>query len=113
MAAVRAFAFDASTGKQRWRYESGKPMIGAVTATSGDVLFTGEMTNDFLALDAKTGQVLYHYNVGAPIAGGVVTYRVKDKQYVAVVSGFVGAYNMMAPEIGGGTPTVTVFALKE
>jgi hypothetical protein len=28
-------------------------------------------------------------------------------------SGFVGVrYNQMAPEIGGGNPTVTVFALK-
>jgi hypothetical protein len=30
-------------------------------------------------------------------------------QYVAVVSGFVGIYNMVAREIGGGNTTVTVF----
>ena len=34
-------ALDASTGKVRWRYASGTPMLAAVTATAGDVLFTG------------------------------------------------------------------------
>jgi hypothetical protein len=32
-------------------------------------------------------------------------------QDVAVVSGFVGVYNLVAPEIGGGNTTVTVFRL--
>jgi len=32
---------------------------------------------------------------------------------VAVVSGIVGVYNVVAPEIGGGNTTVTVFRLPE
>ena len=45
--------------------------------------------------------------------GGLVSYAVGGKQYVAVVSGYVGGYyHQMAPEIGGGNPTITVFALK-
>ena len=45
--------------------------------------------------------------------GGMVSYALGGKQYVALVSGFVGGYyNQMAPEIGGGNPTITVFALK-
>jgi hypothetical protein len=32
-------------------------------------------------------------------------------QNVAIVSGFVGIYNSMAPEIGGGNTTVTIFRL--
>jgi alcohol dehydrogenase (cytochrome c) len=43
----------------------------------------------------------------------MVSYASGGKQYVAAVSGFVGGYyNQMAPEIGGGNPTITVFALK-
>jgi len=43
-----------------------------------------------------------------------VSYAVNGKQHVAVVSGFVGgAYGQTAKEIGGGNPTVTVFALKQ
>jgi hypothetical protein len=33
-------------------------------------------------------------------------------QNVAIVSGYVGIYNTMAPEIGGGNTTVTIFRLR-
>jgi alcohol dehydrogenase (cytochrome c) len=88
-------------------------MIGGVAVTGGDVVFAGELTGDFLVFDANDGKVVYRRNVGGPIAGGMVSYASGGKQYVAVVSGFVGGYyHQMAPEIGGGNPTITVFALK-
>jgi len=88
-------------------------MIGGVAVTGGDVAFAGEITGDFLVFDANDGKVLYRHNIGGPIVGGMVSYALGGKQYVAVVSGFVGGYyNQMAPEIGGGNPTITVFALK-
>jgi alcohol dehydrogenase (cytochrome c) len=106
-------AFDAATAAPRWRHHSSKPMIGGVAVTGGDVVFAGEITGDFLVFDANDGTVLYRRNVGDPIAGGMVSYASGGKQYVAVVSGFVGGYyHQMAPEIGGGNPTITVFALK-
>jgi alcohol dehydrogenase (cytochrome c) len=43
--------------------------------------------------------------------GGVVTYSAGGVQNVAIVSGIVGIYNLVAPEIGGGNTTVTVFRL--
>jgi alcohol dehydrogenase (cytochrome c) len=42
----------------------------------------------------------------------VVTYNARGTQSVAVVSGFVGVFNMIAPEIGGGNTTVTIFRLR-
>ncbi|ACB94613.1 pyrroloquinoline quinone-dependent dehydrogenase [Beijerinckia indica] len=106
-------AFDAATGQKRWQYQSGKPIIGSVAATGGDLVFVGELTGDFLAFDAKDGKIVFKHSLGGPAAGGVVSYASGAKQYVAVVSGFVGGYyNQMAPEIGGGNPTITVFALK-
>jgi len=88
-------------------------MIGGVAVTGGDVVFAGEITGDLLAFDANDGKVLYRHNVGGPIAGCMVSYALGGKQYVAVVSGFVGGYyNQLAPQIGGGKPTITVFALK-
>ena len=106
-------AFDAATGNPRWQYPSSKPMIGGVAVTGSDVVFVSELTGDFLALDAKDGKILFKHNLGDPAAGGLVSYASGDRQYVAVVSGFVGGYyNQMAPEIGGGNPTITVFALK-
>jgi alcohol dehydrogenase (cytochrome c) len=107
----RLTAFDASTGHEKWRYDAAKPMIAGVTTTEGDLVFTGELTGDLLALDARSGKVLLRRELGAPAAGGVVTYSARGVQNVAVVSGYVGVYNLVAPEIGGGNTTVSVFRL--
>ena len=81
-------------------------MVGGVTATAGGVVFTGELTGDFLALDAATGRVLYRFYTGSGILGGVVTYAVNGEQYVAAASGG-GSYNFGRE----GSPTVFVFSL--
>jgi alcohol dehydrogenase (cytochrome c) len=107
----RITAFDASTGQEKWRYDAAKPMIGGVTASQGDLIFTGELTGNLLVLDAKSGKVLLRRELGGPAGGGVVTYSAHGRQNVAVVSGLVGVYNLVAPEIGGGNTTVTVFRL--
>ena len=107
----RLTAFDASTGREKWRYDAAKPMISGVTATAGGLIFTGELTGDLLVLDAGTGKVLLQRELGGPAAGGVVTYSARGVQNVAAVAGFVGIYNYVAPEIGGGNTTVTVFRL--
>ena len=107
----RLTAFDASTGQEKWRYEAAKPMVAGVTATAGDVVFAGELTGDLVALDARSGKVLLRRALGGPAGGGLVTYSARGKQNVAIVSGFVGVYNLVAPEIGGGNTTVTVFRL--
>jgi alcohol dehydrogenase (cytochrome c) len=60
---------------------------------------------------AGSGEVLLRRELAGPAAGGVVTYDARGVQNVAIVSGFVGVYNLVAPEIGGGNTTVTVFRL--
>ncbi len=100
-------AVDASTGKVAWKYESGKPMLAAVTTTSGDVIFTGELSGDFLTLDAKTGKPLYRFNTGGAMNGGVITYAINGKQYVAAVSGSASGFW----QVPAGSSTVIVFSL--
>jgi alcohol dehydrogenase (cytochrome c) len=56
--------------------------------------------------------VLLRSDLGGPAGGGVVTYSARGAQNVAIVSGFVGIYNSVAPDIGGGNTTVTVFRLR-
>jgi glucose dehydrogenase len=103
----RVTAIDASTGTIRWRYESRRPMLAAITATSSDLLFTGELDGDFLVLDARNGAVLFRHNTGAAMNGGVVTYEVSGKQYIAVTSGPATRF-WRAP---AGSATVTIFAI--
>ena len=94
-------------------------MVAAVTTTAGGVLFTGELTGDFLALDASKGTVLYRFNTGGPMGGGVVTYAVDGRQYVAAASGSPSNFWVESPRgaleaasgKGAGAPTIVVFAL--
>jgi outer membrane protein assembly factor BamB len=54
-------AIDATTGKLRWREQWPTPLVAGVTATSGGMLFTGDLNNDFLAIDASNGKTLYRF----------------------------------------------------
>ncbi len=99
-------AVDVTNGSVRWRYRSALPMVAAVTATSGGLVFTGELTGDFIALEATTGKELYRFNAGAGLLGGIATYAVNGRQYVAATSGG-GSSNFG----GSGSATLFVFTL--
>ena len=40
------------------------PLVANLTATSGGMLFTGDLDNNFLAIDAQNGKTLYSFNTG-------------------------------------------------
>ena len=101
-------AVDASTGAVKWRYRSSRPVVAAVTATAGGLVFAGELTGDMVALDALTGEVRFRHFTGGQVGGGVVTYESGGRQYVAVASGTTSAY---WADRFPGSPTITVFAL--
>lgn len=101
-------AVDAATGKVRWRYRSTKPVVGAVTATAGGLIFAGELTGDLIALDAATGAVRFRHNTGGPVGGGIVSYEAGGTQYIAVASGHPSRFWV---DRFPGAATITVFAL--
>jgi alcohol dehydrogenase (cytochrome c) len=100
-------AIDASSGAVRWKYESPRPLLAAVTTTSAGLIFTGELLGDFMTLDAKTGEVLYRFNTGGRLNGGVISYAINGKQYVAVAAGAANAF-WAVPQ---GSAMIIVFAL--
>ncbi len=99
-------AVDSTNGKLRWKMQWPTPLTAAVTATSGGVLFTGDLDNNFLVLDAANGKTLYRFNTGGSVGGGVLTYELAGKQYVATTSGVVSGFFG-----GSGTSAVVVFSL--
>jgi alcohol dehydrogenase (cytochrome c) len=101
-------AVDAVTGKVRWRYRSSRPVVAAVTATAGGLIFAGELTGDLIALDAASGAVRYRFNTGGPIGGGIISYEVGRRQYVAVASGRPSRFWVTEHS---GNPVIMVFAL--
>ena len=102
-------AVDATSGDIKWRYRSpqGIPMLGAVTPTAGNVVFTGDTAGYFLVFNATSGDVLYRFNTGGVLGGGVATYSVKGRQFVAVMSGNTSFH----PYKAAGAATVLIFGL--
>ena len=100
-------AVNASSGAVAWRYQSKRPMLASVTTTSANLIFTGELTGDFVVLDAGQGDVLYRFNTGGPVTAGVITYAANGKQYVAVASGATAGFWRTPP----ASSTLIVFAL--
>jgi alcohol dehydrogenase (cytochrome c) len=99
-------AIDAATGTMRWRRQWPTPLVAGITATSGGMLFTGDLNNDFLAIDASNGKTLYRFNTGGSVGGGVISYEIDGKQYVATTSGVVSGFFG-----GSGTSAIIVFSL--
>lgn len=97
-------AVDPKAGKMAWRIHRPTPMYAGLTPTAGNLLFTGDLNGDFLALDARNGATLYRFNTGGPISGGVITYAQGGKQYVAVASGNSGGQIPLT-----GSSTLVVF----
>jgi len=97
-------AVDPRTGRMAWRVKWATPMYAGITPTAGNVLFTGDLNGNFLALDARNGQTLYSFNTGGPIAGGVITYEQGGRQYIAVASGSSGGSIPLT-----GATTVVIF----
>jgi alcohol dehydrogenase (cytochrome c) len=99
-------AIDVASGEEHWTQHWPTPLVAAVTATLGGVLFTGDLDNNFLAIDAASGKTLYKFNTGGSVGGGVISYAIGDKQFVATTSGVVSGF------FGGtGNATIVIFSL--
>ena len=81
-------AIDYKTGKIRWshKWETAGVRSG-VLSTEGNLVFTGDPSNNFVALNASTGQALWHANLGQGASNGPMTYELDGKQYLVVGAG--------------------------
>jgi quinohemoprotein ethanol dehydrogenase len=112
--AGRAYAFDAATGKELWRFEPDIDMqvnrtvccdmANRGVAVAGGKVYVAALDAKLYALDAKTGKVVWTadtvdgsgrgiHSTGAPeIAGGVVVIGNGGAEYD--VRGYVSAYDL-------------------
>jgi len=102
-------AVNASDGSVKWKFQTERPVVGAITPTAGGLLFAGDTSGKFFAFDSSDGKELFSKSTPGMIAGGIVTYTVKGKQYVAFTSGNVS--RLTFGELGD--PTIVVMALSE
>jgi alcohol dehydrogenase (cytochrome c) len=89
------------------RFNVGRtPTNGAMLATAGDLIFNGDMNRRFRAFDAVTGKQLWETILGGNISVSTITYAVKGKQYVAVMTG----NNLKVPELLAEFPEIKIQA---
>jgi alcohol dehydrogenase (cytochrome c) len=100
-------AIDPATGKVRWRLKMPTPMVAALTPTAGGLVFTGDLNGNLLALDSASGKTLYRYDTKNALAGGIITYRSREKQYIAAAAGNT---SFVAWKVTG-KPTLFIFGL--
>jgi alcohol dehydrogenase (cytochrome c) len=100
-------AFDAESGKVKWQIQTPKPMVAAITATAGGLVFTGDLDGHLLAYDASTGKELWREATGKAIGGGVISYGVGRTQHIAAATGL----NASTWSTRAGSARVVVYAL--
>ncbi|MDR2215378.1 MAG: PQQ-binding-like beta-propeller repeat protein [Nevskiaceae bacterium] len=101
-------SIDAFTGEVRWKYHAEKATVSGITPTAGGVTFAGDFAGNLLIFDSKSGELLRKWQTGGALAGGLVTYEIKDRQYVAFGSGNV-ARGMGFGSLG--MPSVIIMSL--
>ena len=100
-------AFDPESGDVKWKIQTPKPMVAAITATAGGLVFTGDLDGQLLAYDASTGKELWRHATGKAIGGGVISYQTGATQRIAAATGT----NARTWNIQAGTARVVVYAL--
>jgi len=80
-------AYDPMTGEQKWTFPYYSNPYGGALSTAGGVVFAGDSDGNFIALDARTGKDLWHVQVGAALYSAAITYKLDDRQYVAIPAG--------------------------
>jgi PQQ-dependent dehydrogenase (methanol/ethanol family) len=82
--------FDVLTGKAEWEIPDPYPNWGGTMVTDGGLMFYGSLGGDFRAVDRKSGKVLWSRKLASGIIGNPITYKVKGKQYVSILTGIGG-----------------------
>lgn len=103
-------ALDARSGKLRWRYKTPAPVIGAITPTAAGVTFAGDASGLLYVFRTKDGELLRTIQTGGAIAGGIITYRIRDQQYLALGAGNISRSSWTGAT---GVPTMIVYRLPE
>jgi alcohol dehydrogenase (cytochrome c) len=80
-------ALDFATGEVRWRHDlyGGAGNAGVLTTASG-VTFTGDSSNNALALRTSDGSTLWHAGLGR-VGNTPITYELDGRQYVLIGGG--------------------------
>jgi quinohemoprotein ethanol dehydrogenase len=89
-------AFDPVAGKVRWSVPQATPTNGGTLATAGNLVFQGTALGNFCAYAADTGKRLWSFDAQSGILAAPMTYALDGEQYVAVLVGWGGVWDVSA-----------------
>ena len=89
-------AIDPLTGQSKWATPFKTPNFAGTLVTASNLVFTGRLTGEFMAVDAENGKTLWEFQTSSGIIGQPITWEQNGKQYVTVTSGSTGPYVMRA-----------------
>ena len=87
-------AFDPVTGTERWKVPYPSPTNGGILTTAGNLLFQGTAAGEFRAYTADTGKQLWSFPAQSGILAAPMTYTVDGEQYIAVLVGWGGVWDV-------------------
>ena len=88
-------AWDPVQRKEVWRVGYQGPWNGGTLTTAGNLVVQGDASGSFNAYRADTGEKLWSTPAQSAVMAGPMTYEVNGEQYIAVMSGWGGAYPLL------------------
>jgi quinohemoprotein ethanol dehydrogenase len=90
-------AWDPVAGKARWTVQHVGPSNGGTLSTAGNLVFQGTAGGEFRAYTADSGKQLWSFSTQTGVIAAPMTYSVKGEQYVAIVVGWGGVFDVAPP----------------
>jgi alcohol dehydrogenase (cytochrome c)/quinohemoprotein ethanol dehydrogenase len=87
-------AWDPVTQSARWTVKYPGPWNGGTLVTAGNLVFQGTAGGEFLAYTADTGKQLWSFPTQTGVIAAPMTYSVNGTQYVAVLAGWGGSWDL-------------------
>ena len=114
-------AFDPSSGRKQWTFNTKYVIVSSLLATAGDLIFAGDLEGNAFALDARTGEKLWSFDTHGPIVSPPISFSIDGQQYIAISTGGGSITETFVPQlwpesrsrIPPPTSKLFIFALRE
>lgn len=105
-------AWDPVKQREAWRVEYPGPSNGGTLSTAGNLVFQGTAGGEFRAYAADTGKQLWSFAAQTGIIAAPMTYAIDGEQYVAILVGWGGLWDMNTGILAGKSgPTPNISRL--
>jgi alcohol dehydrogenase (cytochrome c)/quinohemoprotein ethanol dehydrogenase len=99
-------AWDPVAGKAKWTVPYKGPWNGGTLATAGNLVFQGTAAGEFVAYSADAGNKLWSFPAQTGIIAAPMTYAIGGEQYVAILVGWGGVYDLAAGALANKSGSV-------